>query len=145
MKNIIILSALLLLYNCRVCNKTIGRTKVEISKEDLVCQCKNLKKDSLLAKKLILINCDLSRYLLGKVLVKATKKGLYQYVKISPQTSVNNYIYYDGISIYRIDSTNLNVFSDSLYKLGFKKKKIHKTISLIQKNLKKKTNNSDVF
>lgn len=147
MRCIGIVTILLLFYSCsNVCHKKMSRTLVEIDKDDLVCQCNDLKIDTLIGHKLYLRDNDSSRYLIGQILTKSNKKGLYQYVKVSPSTRVNNYIYYDGINIHDLDKINLPEYSDSLDKLGFDKNEIEKIMLIIQKNLSKPPeNNSDVF
>jgi hypothetical protein len=119
---------------------------VEIRREDLVCQCWDLKRDSLLGKKLFLIDKDASRYLVGAILIEKNNRGLYQYVKVSPSISVNNYMYYDGYKIHILDNSNLFKYADSLRVMGFDGKEIDKMMSLIQVNLSKPLlNDTDNF
>lgn len=146
MNYIFIMGALLFLFSCNICEKKVGRVLVEIRKEDLVCSCKDLKRDSLIGKKLFFIHKDSSRYLLGAILTDKNNRGLYQYVKVSPSITVHNYMYYDGFKIHTLNDNNLLEYGDSLMDIGLDRKKIDKIMSLIQGNLSKPLlNDTDNF
>jgi len=135
MKYLLIILSVVCFISCKVCKKKVGRTVVEVTKENLVCTCNSLKSDTLLGKKIGAIEKSNARYLLGPVLLNKEKKGIYQYVKTGSGIRGNMFIYYNGFDVYLLDKENLISFTDSLYNLGITKKHIDKTIIAVKKSM----------
>jgi len=87
MKYLLIILSVVCFISCKVCKKTVGRTVVEVTKENLVCTCNSLKSDTLLGKKIgksdTLLGKKIGelakrevRYLVGPVLLNKEKKGI---------------------------------------------------------------------
>jgi len=113
----------------------VGRSEVEIPKENLVCGCNTLKADTLLGKKLYTIEKSNARYLVGKVLINKENKGIYQYVKTGSGIRSNTFMYFNGTSVYLLNNENLTLFADSLNSLGIKRKDVNRIIPAIKKSM----------
>ena len=131
----ILIWCLFSIYSCKICKKRVSREIVEIEKRNLVCSCKELKKDSILGKKMIDLEKSSSRYLIGAVLTNKNGRGIYQYIKTGIGVEGNSFMYFNGSNVFLIKKDNLDTFPDSLCKIGIKEKKIDRIIPKIRKSI----------
>jgi len=116
-----------------MCEKRVSRTLIEVKKENLVCSCHDLKRDTLLIRKLAAVEKRPVRYFIGAVVTKS-KKGIYQYIDTGSR-NYNEFMYYNGNTVYILNDANLSAFADSLSAIGISKNKIDKMIPRIRKSM----------
>ena len=119
---------------CSVCKIKLGRTLLEIDKQELVCKCSQLKRIPEIGKAISMATHNEALYAVGPVMTKGDT-GLYQYYTNRPGARSNRFAWYNGKTAYAVTTDNIETFIDSLTVLGVSHKTINKKLWDVKKSM----------